>query len=38
MQVSVVQTLPSSVHYVPLVFNVHVDVQHEPAVPFTAEP
>ena len=33
LQRSVVQTLPSSVHAVPFVLNVHVAVQHEPAVP-----
>src|SRR2546429_566219 len=33
LQRSVVQTLPSSVQAVPLVLNVHVVVQHEPAVP-----
>ena len=33
---SVVQTLPSSVHAVPFVLNVHVVVQHDPAVPLLA--
>jgi len=33
LQRSVVQTLPSSVQAVPFVLNVHVVVQHEPAVP-----
>ena len=36
LQRSVVQTLPSSVHAVPPVLNVHVVVQHEPAVPLFA--
>src|SRR5262245_64260763 len=33
LQVSLVQTLPSSVHAVPFVLNVQLVVQHEPAVP-----
>src|SRR5439155_10107058 len=36
LQRSVVQTLPSSVHAVPLVLNVHVVVQHDPAMPLFA--
>src|SRR5437016_384577 len=38
LQRSVVQTLPSSVHAVPLVLNVHVVVQHDPAMPLFAAP
>src|SRR5439155_24668264 len=36
LQVSVVHTLPSSVHAVPFVLNVQLAAQHEPAVPFAA--
>src|SRR5438128_1881773 len=36
LQVSVVHGLPSSVHAVPLVLNVQLAAQHEPAVPFAA--
>jgi hypothetical protein len=38
LQISVVHALPSSVHAVLTALNVHVEVQHDPAVPLTPLP